>query len=273
MEKTNYSVLMSVYYKEKPEYLRESMASIYDQTVSTNDFVLVCDGPLSDALEEVIVEMQELFEKHLHVVRLEKNSGLGNALNYGLDFCKNELVARMDSDDIAFMDRCENQLKCFESMSNLAIASGTILEFENSIEEITGKRQVPLSHTEICKFSRKRNPFNHPAVMFKKSEVKEAGGYSEEYPLFEDYYLWVRMLRNGSKGLNLATPVLYMRTPADMYMRRGGVAYAKKMLGFHQWLKSIHWSSLGDFLCGVVPHAIVCVMPNFLRKQIYKCIH
>lgn len=273
MDTTNYSVLMSVYCKEKAEYLKESMDSIYNQTIPTNNFVLVCDGPLNEELEIVIAEMQEKFEMVLNVVRLERNVGLGNALNEGLKYCKNELVARMDSDDIAFIDRCENQLKCFRNMNDLAIVSGTILEFENSIEEIIGKRQVPLSHAEICKFSRKRNPFNHPGVMFKKSEVKKAGGYSEEYPLFEDYYLWVRMLRNGSKGLNLEAPILYMRTPADMYMRRGGVAYAKKMLRFHQWLKSIHWSSLGDFLCGVVPHAIVCVMPNSLRKQIYKCIH
>ena len=93
----NYSVLMSVYNKEKPEYLRESMQSIYDQSVPTDDFVLVCDGPLNEGLDRVIAEMSGQFGGRLSVHRLEKNCGLGNALNFGLKFCRNELVARMDS--------------------------------------------------------------------------------------------------------------------------------------------------------------------------------
>ena len=67
-----YSVLMSVYHKEKPEFLKQSMESIFQQTVPTNDFVLVCDGPLNNALDTVINEMQNLFGERLQVVRLAK---------------------------------------------------------------------------------------------------------------------------------------------------------------------------------------------------------
>lgn len=96
----NYSVLMSVYHGEKAEYLRLSANSILSQTVPTNDFVLMCDGPLTEELDAVIEDLLREHSDVLHVIRLEENRGLGDALNAGIQYCKNELIARMDSDDI-----------------------------------------------------------------------------------------------------------------------------------------------------------------------------
>lgn len=269
----NYSVLMSVYNKEKPEFLRLAMESMWKQTIVTDDFVLVCDGPLDEELDAVIDETQNKHHEALHVVRLKTNKGLGNALNYGLKHCKNELIARMDSDDIAFTNRCERQLEVFKSHPEVSLCSGTVIEFIDSIENVVGKRELPVTHEEIAVFSRKRNPCNHPAVMFKKSAVEAAGGYIEEFHLFEDYYLWVRMLMDGAIVQNLQDPVLYMRTSADLYMRRGGRAYAKDMLSFHRWMKAKGWIGVGTYLTGAVPHAIVCVLPNSIRGLIYKALH
>ncbi len=270
---TSYSVLMSVYVKEKAEYLKQAMDSIWNQTVPTDDFVLVCDGPLNQDLNAVIEEMETAHPEALHVVRLEKNGGLGVALNEGLKHCKYEIVARMDSDDIAFSDRCERQLDVFRKHPEVSLCSGTVIEFLDSIDDVVGKRELPVTHEEIVSFSRKRNPCNHPTVMFKRSAVEAAGGYIEKYHLFEDYYLWVRMLMNEVKARNIKEPILYMRTPADLYMRRGGKAYAKDMLAFHRWLKEKGWISTGTYLTGAVPHAIVCVLPNNLRGLIYKALH
>lgn len=108
-----YSVLMSVYSKENPAWLKLAIESIQDQTLPTSDFVLVCDGPLTPELDGVIAEKHCQMGEILMVVRLEKNVGLGNALNEGIKHCRNELVARMDSDDIAYPDRCEKQVAIF----------------------------------------------------------------------------------------------------------------------------------------------------------------
>lgn len=108
-----YSVLMSVYSKENPTWLRLAIESMQTQTLPTSDFVLVCDGPLTPELDGVIAEKQRQMGETLTVVRLEKNVGLGNALNEGIKHCRNELVARMDSDDIAYPDRCEKQVAIF----------------------------------------------------------------------------------------------------------------------------------------------------------------
>lgn len=273
MAHMDYSVLMSVYYKEHPEFLRQAMESIANQTVPTNDFVLVCDGPLNEQLDEVIAQMQDVFGQLLHVVRLEKNMGLGNALNIGIQYCKNDLVARMDSDDISRSDRCERQLNAFSSIPGLGLLSSSILEFSNDINEVTGKRAVPEANDAILACSRRRNPMNHPAIMFRKREVEAAGGYSEEFHLFEDYYLWVRMLQKGVIAANLKESLLYMRTPADMFQRRGGVQYAKDMLKFRWWMHKSGWSTWKDFILSALPQAVVCVMPNLIRQKVYANLH
>lgn len=269
----NYSVLMSVYYKEKPDFLREAMKSILHQSVPTDDFVLICDGPLTPELDSVILDMQAAFGEVLHVFRLEKNVGLGNALNFGLKQCRNELVARMDSDDISLPDRITLELEVFEKYPELSIVSGTIEEFSDSPEKITGLRKVPESHADIVQFSKTRNPFNHPCVLFKKTDIEKVGGYDERFPLFEDYYLWVRLLQSGYKGRNLQTPLLLMRTPAEMYLRRGGAKYAKDLLAFYRWLKQTRWIGMKELLFSALPHAMVCVLPNGVRKFIYKKLH
>ena len=149
---------MSVYFKEQPNNLRQAMESIRQQTVPTDDFVLVCDGPLTDGLNAVIGEEQEKLGSVLHVLRLEKNEGLGNALNEGLKFCRNELVARMDSDDISRLERCEKQMGLFERYPEISLSSGTVSEFIDDPADSTGKREVPITDEEIRVFSRKRNP-------------------------------------------------------------------------------------------------------------------
>lgn len=265
-----YSVLMSVYSKEKSEYLRAAMESMFAQTVPCDEFVLVCDGPLNEGLDGVINEMDEKFGGRLRVIRIKENVGLGNALNVGIKECKNELIARMDSDDISMADRCEKQLNIFVSDPSVAIVSGTIEEFIGSTDHVVGARRLPETPESIIRYSRKRNPFNHPAVMLRKSEVEISGGYSEGYPLFEDYYLWIRMLERGYRGRNIDEPILMMRVSEDTYFRRGGKNYAENMLKFHKWMKDSKWTSCWDFLTGAIPHALICILPNKLRKTIYE---
>lgn len=271
--KQQYSVLMSVYYKENAEYLRASMNSIWKQTIKTDDFVLVCDGPLTEALDLVIEAMETRYPEVLHVIRLAKNTGLGNALNIGIKYCKHELIARMDSDDISIPERCEMQLKRFSENPEISICSGTVVEFTDTIDNVTGKRELPELDPDIKIFSRKRNPFNHPAVMFKKSIVECVGGYKETFHLFEDYYLWIRMLQAGAVGNNIKETILYMRTPLELYERRGGVYYTLDMLRFHKWILSTKWSTLFDFATGALPHAVVCLLPNYIREKVYKNLH
>lgn len=265
MEK--YSVLMSVYSKEKPEYLQQSIASIMHQTVPADEFLIVCDGKLTNELDCVLDKYEKEFPDIFHILRLKENVGLGRALNKGLEYCSHSIVARMDSDDISCPDRCEKQLQIIEQ--GVDIVSGTVLEFEGRISNQTSKRMLPITHEEIIKFVKRRNPFNHPCVMYRKEMVKQAGGYQHFY-LFEDYYLWARMLMAGAKGRNLEDVVLYMRAGSGMYKRRGGMKYVKSMLKFRYFLMKSGVSGINDFIITTGGQIIVCLIPNKLREVFYK---
>lgn len=269
--KESYSVLMSVYYKESPKHLQKAMMSIYNQTISTNDFVLVCDGPLTDELNTIIQNMKELFGERLNVVRLADNLGLGKALNIGLNYCKNELVARMDSDDISYKDRCERQLNIFGRQPELSICSGNVEEFSESINKIDARRVLPEKQSEILEFAKKRNPFNHPCVMYKKSAVESVGGYRDFY-LLEDYYLWLRMLLNGKQGYNIQEPLLYMRAGSEMYKRRSGWKYAKAQRELFGFMLKQHFITKGQYVKSVLLRSVSSLAPNCLRKFMFEKI-
>ena len=266
-----YSVLMSVYYREKPEYLRLAIESIQKQTVSTNDFVLVCDGVLSAELDAVIAEKQKEIGKALHVVRLEKNVGLGKALNEGIKYCKNELVARMDSDDVAYPDRCEKQLGIFKEHPEVSICSGTVEEFSATIEIVEAKRILPQKHKEIVEFARSRNPFNHPCVMYKKSAVEAAGSYQDFY-LLEDYYLWLRMIMAGFQGYNIQDPLLHMRAGAGMYKRRSGFKYAKSQVKLFTFMWNKKFINNRQYIKSCILRSGASLAPNWLRRLAFKKI-
>lgn len=265
----NYSVLMSVYYKENAQYLRRAMDSMWEQTIPTDDFVLVCDGPLTPELDRVIVEMEQQHGDILRVVRLEKNVGLGNALNAGIKKCKNELVARMDSDDISRPDRCEKQLAVFCEKAEVCVVSGVVEEFTASPDKINARRVLPEMQDQILSFARKRNPFNHPCVMYKKSAVEASGGYRDIY-LLEDYYLWVRMLQKGSIGYNIQEPLLWMRAGSDMYKRRSGWRYARSQNVLFKYMKDTGFISQRQFIESIFLRTVSALLPNRLRIIFYS---
>ena len=265
----SYSVLMSVYVKEKAEYLRTAMDSIWNQTIPTDDFVLVCDGSLNEGLDAVIDDMQATHPDTLHVVRLKTNGGLGNALNIGIKHCKHELVARMDSDDISRPDRCERQLKVFQEHPDVRICSGIVEEFIVSTDQIEACRVPPETQNEIVQFAKKRNPFNHPCVMYKKSAVEKSGGYKDFY-LLEDYYLWIRMIQAGFQGYNIQEPLLWMRAGSEMYKRRAGWKYVKSQITLFKYMKDTEFISEVQYLKSISTRFLSSLMPNGIREAMFK---
>ena len=128
----NFSVLMSVYEKETPEYLQAALDSILvNQTIMPTEVVVVEDGPLNDGLYDILEEFRKKFPC-LKTVPLRKNVGLGDALNEGLKHCSYEWVARMDSDDIAVDTRFESQLTFIKHNPDIDLLGGNITEFLNS---------------------------------------------------------------------------------------------------------------------------------------------
>ena len=266
-----FSVLMSVYIKEKPVYLEECFKSLLRQTVKADEWVVVEDGPLTKELYEVLNLYERNYPGLIKRVRFEKNQGLGLALKAGVPECKNELIARMDTDDVAREDRFEKQLACFEENPSLDICGSNIDEFEGSLQNIVAKRNVPSLHEDIVRYQKRRDAFNHMTVMYKKKAVLDAGNY-ESCPLMEDTYLWARMIKNGAKCANVAEPLVFARIGHDMFERRGGLAYFKKYAKAKKIILQTGFISWFDYLYVVIVQFVVAMMPGVLRGLVFKRI-
>ncbi len=263
-----FSVLLSLYYKENPTFLRQSLGSVFCQTIPPDEVILVEDGELVPELYKVVEEFVSRNPNMKRVV-LKENRGLGKALNEGLKHCSYDLIARMDTDDIAKYNRFEHQVKIFKEHPEIDIVSSWIDEFENDISNIISVRKLPESHNEIAKYARFRCPVNHPVVMFRKEAVMSAGGY-QHFPFFEDYYLWVRMLNSNAKFYNIQKSLLYFRFSPDMFRRRGGWKYALLELKFLGKLRNMKFISKSEYLRNVFIRFAVRVIPIKLRSLVYK---
>lgn len=245
-----YSVLMSVYAKDNPEYLFEAIKSMLTQTVPPDQFVIVIDGSVLDDLLQPIYEYQRYYVDLFTIVPLEKNGGLGNALNEGLKYCRNELVARMDADDISLPERCEKELACFCEDKMLDICGCNIDEFEGEPENVLTSRIVPSEHEQIKRFMRRRQAFNHPTVIYKKTAVIRVGGY---LPLKrkEDFDLFSRMLAQGARARNLGEHLYLYRVNRENYKRR------KSWDNFRSALY-VYWRHLRRKGCTLADFFIIC---------------
>ena len=265
-----FSVLISVYYKENPEFFKQSLDSVFTQTLTPDEVVLVEDGDLTNELYAVINSYCAKYSE-LKIVKLEKNSGLGVALNEGLKYCSYDLVARMDTDDISCKDRFEKQIKYFNENPNLALLSGYIEEFDSSPSNVVSVRKVPCEYSKIKTYLKKRNAFNHTAVMFRKSAVMESGGY-QHVPYLEDHDLWIRMIQKGYLAANLPDILVKVRVGADMIGRRHGFEYAKYELSFLKRQLKTHFISKIEFVILVILRIPVRLLPKFLLSYIYKVL-
>lgn len=267
MEK--YSVLMSLYIKENPDYLRLAIDSMLNQTVTPNEIVIVEDGPLNDGLYEVISEYIEKYPDLFNIVVSEKNIGLGLALNEGLKACKNELVARMDTDDISKPQRCEKQLKVFRSKPELSIVGSFVDEFYSSPSQVVSTRAVPEKHEDIYNFAKKRSAFNHPAVMYRKSKVLEFGGYAD-LRRNQDVDLFGRMLFAGCKAENIGESLLWFRSNDALAKRRKSWENTKSYIDTVKRFWKMGFASFSDYLIVAIAQTGMFLMPIKLQHWIYK---
>lgn len=263
----NYSVLMSVYIKDNPCWLEQAIESILHQTHKTDDFVIVKDGPVTREIDNVLNKYKMKYFDIFNIVSLEKNVGLGMALNYGVLQCKNSYIARMDSDDISVDNRCELEIKKMLD-GNFDIVGSLTYEFEEDISNVIAIRSLPEINCDIYSYAKKRNPFCHPSLLIKKEALLAAGNY-RSFHLCEDYDMWVRMFQNNVTCYNFQQPLTYMRVNKDFYARRGGITYLKSILKFKYYCFKSHFYSFKQFLLSSVSSIVVCLLPNNLRVFIY----
>lgn len=269
IELPKFSVSLSVYKNDNPEHFGEALNSVINQTVKPAEIVLVVDGPVPDTINDVIKEFENSFPE-FKVIRLPENKGHAIARQTGMEATCNELVALMDSDDIAVSNRFEKQLRCFAEQPQLDVLGGQIIEFIDAPANIAGIRNVPLKDDEIKKYLKKRCPFNQTTVMMKKTSMLNAGGYIH-WHYEEDYYLWIRMYEKGYTFENLPDNLVNVRVGSEMYKRRGGIKYFKSEAKLQKYLLQKKIITFPLFFYNVTIRFIVqVILPNKLRGWIFQ---
>lgn len=268
-----FSVITSVYKNDKPEYVRVALDSmLVNQSILPSEIVLVQDGPVPVCLSTLISEYESKFPNIMHVIRLEQNKGLGNALMIGVENAKFDLIARMDSDDICLPNRFELQLNYFSQSNDIDIVGGQMTEFIDRPDNIVGRREVPLDNNSIYDFMKSRCALNHVTVMFKKSAVLQAGNYQDWF-WNEDYYLWIRMMLAKCKFGNVPETLVNVRSGKDQYARRGGRKYFESERGIKKIQLQNHMISKKEYYIYVSQRYIIQIlMPNWLRGWVYRSL-
>jgi glycosyltransferase involved in cell wall biosynthesis len=261
-----FSVLMAVHAKEDPALLHKSLDSLCQQTLKAERVVMVCDGELTPQLEDVISEMQPKLP--LKLVRSPENLGLGKALQLGMRECETEIIARADTDDISLPQRFEKQVDFLVRNVDIDLVGSSILEFDADPKVILSEKKVPLNHDCISVYAKWRNPINHMSVVFRKSSVCRAGGYSD-YRYAQDYHLWVKMLMTGCKFANLPDPLVLASAGGKMISKRGGIKHFLNEFKMQKEFLNIGFTTPLHFVLNSVTRLAVRIVPNSWRMFIY----
>ncbi|UYM15702.1 glycosyltransferase [Endozoicomonas euniceicola] len=264
-----FSVLMSLYEKEKPEFLNECLKSLSEQTLAADEVVIVYDGQITERLQKVVDYWKS--ELPIVIVKISKNKGLGIALQHGLENCSNEIVARMDTDDICLANRFETQINFFKKNKDIGCVGSWVAEFKGDIFGKNIIKKVPLSHQKIKRYARYRNPMNHMSVMFKKSDVIRSGGY-KDFKFMEDYYLWLRMINAGVNFENIDSCLVYARAGKAMFERRGGKEYIVSEYKISRIKKNLGMQrGINRYLVLLLRSLIRLLSPS-LRGELYNSV-
>lgn len=264
-----FSVLMSIYFREKPSYLEKSLQSLNNQTIKADEVVLVKDGYLTPELEKIIDKYAE--KLNIKCIALKNNVGLGLALQKGILYCHNDIVARMDTDDICHHERFEKQITFLQNNPDIGVIGSWISEFEDNPNSVYACRELPTKHQELLHFAKKRNPLNHMTVMYRKKSVLAAGNY-QSLLYFEDYYLWIRMMIKGAKFANIPECLVAARAGQSMIDRRGGLLYARNEILLQREFLRLGFINKIEFVRNILIRTTIFLMPSKLRKLLYSFI-
>lgn len=268
-----YSVLMSVYKNDNPDYLKIALESIYDdQTRKPDEVIVVFDGPLNDSLYKVLDEFQKGRENIIKYYPQEVNRGLGQALRIGSSKCTGDYILRMDSDDISVPTRFEKQIAFAEAHPEFDGMGCNIAEFnDNPYKERMRVRECPVNHEAIVEMAKKRNPMNHVTACIKRSALEKCGGY-QTLLLLEDYLLWLNMIISGAKLANIDECLVYVRVGNGFDSKRGAKERIKGWRRLQEIMIEHQMISRFEAMLNMVYINVFVRTPAGIKKRLYSLL-
>lgn len=267
---SEFTVFIPIYLQDDEHNFELALKSVINNSTVPDEIMIILDGPVTDEMGQLVKLYIEKFPHVIKTIRQIHNMGRGYTAANAVKKAKNELIARMDADDIANDQRFEKQLGLMQQNSDLSVVGGQIVEFDEHLE-LNLRRIVPILHKDIVGFSRLRSPINQPTVLFRKSAVLKAGNY-RSLNVLEDYDLWMRMIEKNMLFQNIDEDLVYMRAPKDLYQRRGGLQYFNSYRKFRKELLRKDLISVVDYSKSIIGMSISSFVPNLIREKIYKVL-
>ncbi|GAY09981.1 putative glycosyltransferase [Pseudonocardia sp. N23] len=253
---------------DRPDFLAAAFRSSVDaQRRRPDEVVIVRDGPVGAELTACLDELVASSPVPVRVLALDRNVGLGPALDAGLAACVHDVVARMDADDVSEPHRFAVQLPIVEAGADL-VGSG-LIEFADDAGVEVGRRTPPTEPAAIAARARFADPFNHPTVVMRRELVQRVGGYGG-FALMEDYLLWARMIMAGARVANVAEPLVRYRVGAGAYARRGGLGQLRAELGLQRRFRAMGFTTWPQFVRNVVVRGGYRLVPEAVRRIAYR---
>jgi glycosyltransferase involved in cell wall biosynthesis len=264
-----FSLLVSVYDGDRADHIRRAFRSaVDDQTVPPDQVVIVQDGPVRDELARCLADLAAGSPVPVTLVPLERNVGLGPALDRGIEAAWYDVVARMDADDVAMPHRFEVELPLIRDAD---LVGAGLLEFVDDTDDIVGRRIPPTDPARIQRYARLADPFNHPTVVYRRQAVLAAGGYGD-LPLMEDYALFARMLGNGARAVNVAEPLVFYRVGSTAFKRRGGARLFRSELRLQREFRRDGFTTAAEYVRNVLLRGGYRLIPWWCRRAVYRPI-
>ena len=267
----NFSVLISVYKNDNFHHFKESVNSVLNQSIKPDQIVIVRDGEVSNQIDSYL-NLLEKNCKFFSIIRFNKNKGLAKALNIGVNKCKNDIIFRQDSDDISLYNRFHDQLIILIKNKDIALLSSWTEAYDMTMTKSLFVRKVPEKNHDIINYARNRTPFNHPSSVFRKSFFLKTSGYPEHKNYSEDWWLSLKMIKQGFKLYNIQEILVNVRAPDDWFHRRRGFSYLKIEFNDQFLLYRENLISFFDFIKNLSVRIPSRIFPVFITKIIYKII-
>lgn len=268
-----FSVLICTYLKDNPFYFEKSLYSIFNQSTPPQEVVLIIDGEVESLTKEIILKYQIEYKDSFKPIWLQKNVGIAKASNIGITFCSNTIVAKVDADDECFFNRFEKQFIFLAQNPEISVVGSYMNEFYTQPNDSFQEKKKPVYEKEIKKYSKYRCPLNNPSVMFRKEHILAVGGYQSVNNLFEDYYLWLRLLKAGYKIANIPECLVYYNVGNGLINRRHGLDFLKTEYSFFTICKREKLIPIYAYYITILIRLPLRLMPKKMLQLLYKILH
>jgi glycosyltransferase involved in cell wall biosynthesis len=247
-------------YKPSRQYARECLAGLEAQTF--RDFEVIIIDESDEETTQFLREQPVSFP--LRVIKPDRRLGLRGSLNFGIDECRGEFIARHDIDDICYPERLAEQIAFLDANPDVSAVGSWTMKIGAQSQPL-GVRQFPVTPADVRKQSGFWNPMCHSALTLRRSFFETYGRYGFRNFETEDYELWFRALSRGAKMASLPKPLIQYRIEENQGFSRGRYYGEGFML---RWLY-FSWDHIPIRLLGLTLAGIAVVVPPTLFKHVY----